>query len=86
MKTTGEELTRWAENAFPLFRCEDRAQTSEAVALTVGRQAARMGWTEDGLVKWLQTAYGSVWVRQSDLVPGLDLKDVQKALLRGFRT
>lgn len=81
----GKILDKYAEQAFSLFRSKDPARTSEDVAFAVGAQAARMGLDKVQLKKWLQTAYSAVWVKQSNLNPGLDLKDVSKALLKGFR-
>jgi len=79
-------LTQVAVQAFSMFRSSDPARTSEDVAYAVGGQAKRKGWTEQDLKRWLQSAYSGVWVRQSNLNPGLDLKEVQNALLKGWRT
>lgn len=78
-------LSSYAVRAFQIFRDEPARERSLAVAHTVGRQAARLGMDERGLQSWLQAAYGSVWVRQSNLQPGADLKEVRKELLAGYR-
>lgn len=61
-----------------------REATIESAVIT-GRHAARLGMTEKELGKWLQVAYGSIWVRLSGLNPGADLKEVWKALQHGYR-
>jgi len=57
------------------------ANASRRVAVTAGRHAYRLGWTRDELARWLQGAYGSVWVRETGLRPGMDFKDVAKTAL-----
>ena len=73
-----KKLTGWATQAFALFRdpTRDNAETSMDVLSTVLRQAKRMGLTADQVIRWLQSAYGSVWVRQTNMNPGVDLKDL----------
>lgn len=80
------ELTAYAARAFQLFREESAGERAISVARTVGRQAARLGFDETSLSRWLQSAYGTVWVRLSGLNPGADLKEVKRHLLIGFRT
>ena len=82
-----EILTRWAKDAFVLLWRSDRTkrELSFDVARTVGRQAARIGMTEEQVKRWLQNAYGSVWVRCSGLVPGVDLKELSKFILQWYR-
>lgn len=60
------------------------ADVSLFVAATVGKQAKRLGFTEAELSRWLQSAYSSLWVRQSNLNPGLDMKDVRAAVFKAF--
>lgn len=79
-------LTQYAVRAFDLFRSGDTARTSEDVAYAVGAQARRLGWSVKDLQKWIQSAYGSVWVRQTNLSPGWDLKDVFRFLKKGWET
>lgn len=81
-----KKLLRWGEEAFALARPGERSPrlTSEFVAITVGRQALRLGFSEQELKRWLQSAYSSLWVRQSNLNPGLDMKDIQKLTLQSF--
>ena len=83
---TENEMTQYARKAFPLFRRPEnnKAELSRDVAYAVGAQASRVHWDKAQLSTWLQTAYGSVWVRESDLVCGLDLKEVRDALFRGY--
>jgi hypothetical protein len=83
------KLTQWAKMAFSLLRKEDVSpfgdeELAEAVAITTGAHAFRIGLTEQELNRWLQGAYGLVWVVQQGLRPGLDFKDVRKAALRGY--
>jgi len=72
--------------AFQLLRRPDdsAAETATSIAHTVGAQAKRMGLSKEQLGKWLQSAYGKVWVRGGNLKPGLDLKEVKAALLKGY--
>jgi hypothetical protein len=81
------QLTSWAVEAFKLFRGADPAQVAIDVAVTVGRQAQRLGVSETELSHWLQRAYGAVWVRQGPgaLDPGAPLKTVWTWLLKGYR-
>ena len=80
-------LLRWGEKAFTLARESEKtaADVSRFVALTVGRQAKRYGFTEKELGQWLQGAYSSLWVKQSNLNPGLDAKDVRKLTFQAFK-
>lgn len=80
------KLLRWGELAFSLARESEQspAEISEFVAVTVGRQACRYGFTKEELGRWLQSAYSALWVRQSNLNPGLDMKDVLKLTIRAF--
>lgn len=75
--------------AFSVLRKEgipsfDDEELAEAVAITTGAHAFRIGLTEQELNRWLQGAYGSVWVVQQGLRPWLNMKDVRKAALRGY--
>lgn len=83
----GEELLKWGEKAFSLARQEAQspAELSEFVAITVGKHAKRCGFTEEELRKWLQGAYSALWVRQSNLNPGLDMKDVLRVTMKSFK-
>ena len=67
-----------------LFSDESPAERTRATAMTVGAQAARSGVSVPEMRKWLQSAYGSVFVRDSNLNPGMDLKDVLKYMLTGY--
>lgn len=83
-----EQLTKYAEEAFRVLRRpgEDNPHgLSLNVATTVGFHASRLGMTEKELSEWLQSAYGAVWVRQSNLNPGVDMKDVRAEVIRRFR-
>ena len=61
------------------------ADRSTMVAYTVGAQAYRLGMTEEEMSRWFQGAYSSLWVRESNLNPGLDAKDVRERLLQAYR-
>lgn len=80
------ELTSYARKAFSTFRgvSGGPAALSEDVALAVGAHAARVGISRQRVERWLGTGYGSVWVRESGLVPGLDLKEVRAAIRRAM--
>jgi len=84
-----DRLTRWAKAAFQLSveggDALDSVATAENVAFTTGRQAKRMGLSEKQLTSWSQSAYGKVWVAWAALRPALSLKEVQTALLKGYR-
>lgn len=54
------------------------------LAVSVGRQAARLGMTPKQLTSWLQKSYGSVWVALSGLRPGADLKEILKTSLKAM--
>jgi len=94
------DLTEWANLAFDEFgggykgatragflmgatakQAYDRAVD---VAYTVGAHARRLGMSKDQMRRWLQTAYGGVWVKRSHLNPGADLKQVQAAMEKGW--
>lgn len=62
----------------------DYGEVSEMVALTLGATAGRQGMSETDLRRWLQSSYGNLWVRETGMRPGLDLKDIQKLLLKGY--
>ena len=55
---------------------EVKKRISTDVAYIVGAHAFRSGITIDEIQKWLQTAYGSIWARETGLNPQLDLKEV----------
>jgi hypothetical protein len=81
-----DRLMQWGVKAFDVAREteETSAGVSEFVAMAVGNQARRYGFTEKELSSWLQSAYSSLWVKQSRLNPGLDLKDVRAIVLKAF--
>lgn len=60
-------------------------RAARETAISVGRHAVRLGWGEDELSEWLSHNYGRVWVKETALKPGLDLKDVRKYALRELR-
>ena len=83
-----EALSRWARMAYTEIRTSSptisTAEWSLFVAHTVGAQAYRSGFSEQELSRWLQKAYGAVWVIGSNLNPGMDAKDVRKAILSAY--
>ena len=80
------ELEQYAMRAFQLLRRPDdtAAETATSVAYVVGTQAKRMGISQEQLGEWLQSAYGKVWVRNGNLNPGLDLKEVKAAIMKAY--
>lgn len=83
---TDREMTAFAEKLMRTARgmADTSAERSELVAASVGAKAAREGWTKEQLKKWFRTGYGKVFVRLQDLVPGLDMKDIQKIAAKSF--
>lgn len=88
-----EKLNAWATSGFHhLISASDdfysngetRRLVSEAVAHTTGAQAYRLGISISKVKKWLQSAYGTIWVRLSALEPELDMKDVQREVERAY--
>lgn len=79
-----EQLTGWAVSAMRLFADEAPYERTRSVATTVGAQAARAGVSVAEMRVWLQAAYGAVFVRHTNLNPGMDLKDVQNYMLAGY--
>ena len=77
-------LTSWAHTAMDVFAEDPPSERARAVATTVGAQAARAGIKVPQMQAWLQSAYGSVFVRRGNLNPGLDLKDVRRYMLAGY--
>jgi hypothetical protein len=73
-----DELTRYAKRAYQnAMKMADTAEErAELTAITVGRQAKRMGFDFQSVSMWLQSAYGNVWVKGGNLNPGMDLKDI----------
>lgn len=82
-----QDLRQYGVRAFATAReVEDApADRSTMVAYTVGAQAYRMGMSEEELIRWFQGAYSFLWVKESNLVPGLDAKDVRQRLLQAYR-
>lgn len=79
-----DALTKRALAAFELFRDDPAEDRAKSVAYGVGAEARRLGVSKDDLSKWLQGAYGSVWVRQGNLNPGLDLRQVREAMYNAY--
>lgn len=55
----------------------NRKEFATVLATAAGAYAARLGMAPDQVTKWLQGAYGSVWVKGGNLDPGLDLKQIR---------
>jgi len=77
-----QELLRWGVKAFALFRSGEDPERD--VAATVGKQAAKIGMTEKELSSWLQGAYSTLWVKQTNLKPRYDMKDIRKFVLSAY--
>jgi len=80
-------LTDYAKSAYSTSRdlATDPKERAELTAITVGRQAKRLGLSEEETSRWLQSAYGTVWVVGGSLNPGMDLKEIRKIILREMR-
>ena len=83
-----DKLTQYAVRVFITLRGRTGSASAELsldVARAVGVQAKRWGVLKKDLQKWLQMTYGAVWVRQSNLNPGVDLKEVLKVLMVAYK-
>ena len=82
-----DKLTQYAKCQYPQAQemASDPGDRALILATTVGRQAKRLGLSKQEVERWLQGAYGSVWVRMGNLNPGADLKEIRKALLKVMR-
>jgi len=80
-------LDNWANMGFQILRRpgDSKKALSFTVAALVGRQAVRIFLEEKDLAEWLQSAYGSIWVRNSNLVPGADLKEIREVMIKAYR-
>lgn len=81
------ELTAWCVKSFA--QAEEMAngnatERASIMAATAGKKAKRLGMTLEEMKTWLQSAYGSVWVRLGRLNPGMDLKDVLKVMIKAY--
>lgn len=79
MKET--KLTKYAEGCFRLNADLTPAERAKVTARCVGKHAKRLNYTTQELTRWLQSAYGRVWVKLGNLNPGADLKEIQEILL-----
>jgi len=77
-------LTQWAKKAMRMAPGPSQEERALFVADTVARQAKRLGFNALGLSRWLQTAYGEVWVKGGSLNPGIDMPVLRKRLLKNF--
>lgn len=86
-KSPSAELSDYARRQFSQARdmATDSHDRALILATTVGRQAKRMGMSPSDVTKWLQGAYGDIWVRMGNLDPGADLKEVRSAMLKAMR-
>lgn len=78
------KLTDYAKLAYrnSMDLSKEPRERAEVTAITVGRQAKRLGITQEEVGRWLQSAYGTVWVVGGSLNPGMDLKEIRKIVLR----
>jgi hypothetical protein len=86
-QSASDELTSYACRQYENSRemaGEDSRERALLLASTVGRHARRLGLTQDEVSKWLQGAYGYVWVRLGNLNPGADLKEIREAVLKAM--
>ena len=56
-----------------------------SAAIIAGRHAARLGMHEKEFNIWLKSAYGRVWVKHSNLQPGVDFKEVRKIAMIAYK-
>lgn len=81
------DLTAWCVKAFAQateMAKGDAKERATILAVTAGRKAKRLGMTLEEMKTWLQSAYGSVWVKLGRLDPGMDLKDVLKVMIKAY--
>lgn len=85
-KPSAERLTQYATERFAQANemGEDAHDRALILAMSVGKQAARWGLSPDEVSKWLQAAYGQIWVRLGGLNPGADLKEIRSTILRAM--
>lgn len=85
-KTQSDALDKWVTQAYKLFRPDapNPEELARDMAFTAGSQAKRMGLSKEQLSGWLQGAYGRLWVRLGNLNPGMDMKDVRKAVMKAY--
>ena len=76
------DLTTYVHSIFAEFRNEPDVELLSASA--AGRHARRLGMSERELSQWLQSAYGSAWVREMGLRPTVDLGDVRKVMMKAY--
>lgn len=82
-----DKLTKYISTSFNSMLHEHNEPKERVVvdmAKIAGRHAKRLGMSKKELERWLQSAYGRIWVRQTNLNPGLDMKDVRKYALDGY--
>lgn len=80
------DLDQYAVKSFNMLKRpgESSRETSTSVAYAVGSFAKREGYTKQDLQKWLQGAYGYIFVKLNNLDPGMDLKEVRDAMFKAF--
>ena len=59
---------------------------STSIAVAVGCHARRSLISQTQLKNWASSAYGYIWVKENNLNPGMDLKDVVKVLLKAYNS
>jgi len=78
---TGEKLSRHVMNSLMLARQDSTPKkAAHDAAVIAGRHAKRLGLSFEQVRRWLQTAYGKIWVKGGGLKPELDLKEVAKII------
>ncbi len=82
-----DKLTKYAKRAYQqsIDMALSNEERASITAVTVGRQAKRLGFTKEQVTRWLQSAYGAVWVKGGNLNPGADLKEIRTMLFRAMR-
>jgi hypothetical protein len=67
-----------------LLKDMDPAKAAQQAAMVAGRHAKRLGLNKRDAQRWLQKAYGGVFVRSAGLRPPYDLKDIWKFMSKSM--
>lgn len=54
----------------------DKREFSDIMAIALGADAKRLGFSLSDLSDWISTHYGDIWVKSTDLNPEMDLSEV----------
>lgn len=76
------DLTHYITSVFR--ELHDEPDVELLAAKSAGRHARRLGMSLDELSRWLQSAYGSIWVREMRLRPSYDLKEIRQVMIKAY--